>query len=81
MDTATPTEPDPIPPPNREASSPAALRSAIERMGITQARVATLLGVQERSVRRWLAGERAIDEAAWRLLDVLEHVPGTIQTP
>jgi transcriptional regulator with XRE-family HTH domain len=40
--------------------SPADLVAARERMGLTQARLAELLGVQRLAVVRWENGQRAI---------------------
>jgi transcriptional regulator with XRE-family HTH domain len=52
--------PDPTP--------PDWLRALIEGAGITQREAARRLHVEERSIRRWLAGDRAIPWSAAELL-------------
>ncbi len=53
------------------------LRETLARLGLSQTGAARLLGVDARTMRRWLAGEREMPQPAIRLLDLLEHVPGT----
>ena len=48
--------------------TPAQLRDLIERAGITQARAAELAGVKERTLRQYLAGDRAMPLSASGLL-------------
>jgi len=48
--------------------TPAELRDLIERAGITQARAAELAGVADRTLRQYLAGDRAIPLSASGLL-------------
>jgi len=53
----------------------AELRDLLGRLELTQSGAARMLGVDPRTMRRWIAGERAIPEVVVRLLDLLEHVP------
>jgi len=48
--------------------TPEQLRDLIERAGITQARAAELAGVKERTLRQYLAGDRAMPLSASGLL-------------
>jgi transcriptional regulator with XRE-family HTH domain len=48
--------------------TPHQLRDLIERAGITQAKAASLAGVQERTMRQYLAGDRAMPLSASGLL-------------
>jgi DNA-binding transcriptional regulator YiaG len=54
------------------------LDGVLGRLRLTQMRAARLLGVDGRTMRRWIAGEREISEPVARLLDLLEHVPGAL---
>lgn len=56
--------------PAQRRMSPAELRDLIERAGITQARAAALAGVAERTMRQYLAGDRAMPLSASGLLCV-----------
>lgn len=47
----------------------------LHRLGLTQIGAARLLGVDARTVRRWIAGERSIPGPVDRLLRVA-HLPG-----
>ena len=52
------------------AHTPADLRVRREALGLSQTWLAERLGVQDRAVRRWEAGDRAsIPADVWRLLD------------
>lgn len=42
--------------------TPADLRSALDRLGLSQQAAARLWGVNPRTVRRWLAGDQDIPE-------------------
>jgi len=55
--------------------TPTELRSTIAALSLTQGGAARLCGVDERTMRRWACGERAIPEPAVRLLSVAEAVP------
>jgi DNA-binding transcriptional regulator YiaG len=44
------------------------LRELLERLELTQGAAAALVGVDIRSVRRWLAGDAAVLEPAARVL-------------
>lgn len=52
---------------------PEEIRQSRERMGWTQVQLAEKLGVSERTVIRWEAGEAAMSEPAARLLAKLEE--------
>lgn len=49
------------------------LRELLDRLGLSQMAAARLVGVDARSVRRWLAGDRAIPGWAWARL--AEEIP------
>ncbi len=55
--------------------TPAALRAQLGRLGLTQTAAARLLGVDPRTMRRWIAGERDISPPAAFLLALLEAEP------
>lgn len=46
-------------------------RNALERLGLTQVAGARLLGVDDRTSRRWALGERDVPEPAARFLNYL----------
>jgi hypothetical protein len=48
--------------------TPQALRSLLDRAGITQARAAYLCHASTRSMEQWLAGDRAMPRSAVALL-------------
>lgn len=48
--------------------TPADVRAAIRRAQLTGSQVGDLLGVDGRTVRKWVGGEREIPYSAWRLL-------------
>ncbi|AZB63135.1 helix-turn-helix domain-containing protein [Cereibacter sphaeroides] len=48
--------------------TPAEFREARQTLGLTQAGLAALVGRQARNIRQWEAGDRAIDDAAVRLV-------------
>ncbi len=52
----------------QQRMTPEALRQLIERAGITQARAAELAGVEQRTLERWLSGDRAMPRSASGLL-------------
>jgi transcriptional regulator with XRE-family HTH domain len=52
-------------------TDPLRLRALLERSGLTQRALARELGVNERTVRRWIAGDSAIPRAA---MIAAEHV-------
>jgi DNA-binding transcriptional regulator YiaG len=54
------------------------LQAVLGRLRLSQMGAARLLGVDGRTMRRWLAGEREISEPVARLLDLVEHVPGSL---
>jgi DNA-binding transcriptional regulator YiaG len=54
------------------------LRAVLGRLELSQTGAARLLGVDARTMRRWVAGEREISPPAARLLYLLEHAPGTL---
>lgn len=51
-----------------QTMTPAELSDILERRGIPQTRAAALLGVDGRTVRRWIAGDREIPEVVARVL-------------
>jgi DNA-binding transcriptional regulator YiaG len=51
--------------------TPDEYRETIERLGLSQVRAALLLGVDERTSRRWAIGERDIPPPAERFLRYL----------
>lgn len=50
-------------------------RAALDRLGLTQTGAARVLGVDERTTRRWAAGERAVPPPVERLLGACERDP------
>lgn len=49
-------------------------REALDRLGLTQVAAAEFLGIAERSVRRWAAGDGKVPKAVAKLLRLmLEH--------
>ena len=62
------TAPDPV--------TPAYLRSLIEGAGISQGQAAQMLRVDPRTLRRWLAGDRACPWMAAELLRRMVNEPG-----
>ena len=53
---------------SQQRMTPEALRDLLERSGITQARAAELAGVEQRTLERWLSGDRAMPRSASGLL-------------
>ena len=49
------------------------LRALMKQKGLTGAKAAEIVGVNSRTIRKWTGGERAIPEAAWRLLLLYRH--------
>ena len=49
------------------------LRALMKEKGLTGAKAAEIVGVNSRTIRKWTGGERAIPEAAWRLLLLYRH--------
>ena len=54
-------------------------RSVTQTLGLTGSVVGQLLGVDPRTVRKWIGGEREIPYSAWRLL--LIHAELTLEDP
>jgi plasmid maintenance system antidote protein VapI len=52
-------------------------RAAIERLELTQAAAAKVLGVDPRTSRKWANGERPVDETAARFLNYLGDTQNT----
>lgn len=52
------------------------LRDVIGRLGLTVAATAHLVGVDPRTMRRWLADEKTITPSVVILLRLIEAVPG-----
>jgi DNA-binding transcriptional regulator YiaG len=51
--------------------TPAQLQTALDRIGLSQRGGARFLGVDERTMRKWIAGEARIPEAAAKLLRLM----------
>ena len=58
--------------------TPTTLRATLARLSLTQGAAAALLGVNPRTMRRWLAGDREMPEPAVRLLAVIEYGPPSV---
>jgi DNA-binding transcriptional regulator YiaG len=58
--------------------TPEALRALLSRLGLTQGQGARLCGVDARTMRRWVCGEREMPGPAERLLRAAEEVPGVL---
>jgi DNA-binding transcriptional regulator YiaG len=57
------------------------IRETLARLDLTQSGAAKLLGVNARTVRGWCEppegpGHRTVPAPVWRLLDLVENVPG-----
>ena len=57
------------------------LRDTLARLGLSQTRAARLIGVDDRTMRRWLEppgapGHRTMPVPVSRLMDLMERVPG-----
>ena len=59
--------------------TPTDLRAALARLGLTQGQAARLMGVDARTMRRWVCGERGMPGPAVRLLMVMEMVAGVVE--
>ena len=55
--------------------TPTALRAQLDRLGLTTGAAARLVGVETRTMQRYLAGDREIPEPVIRLLRVAETAP------
>lgn len=51
--------------------TPQQYQAAIDRLGLSQRASAAFLGINERQVRKWLAGEARIPHATARLLRLM----------
>ena len=51
--------------------TPHQLQRALDRLGLSQRGTARLLGVDERTMRKWIAGNARIPEAVAKLLRVM----------
>lgn len=58
--------------------TPAAIRATLVRLNLSQTRAARLLGVDARTVRRWIAGDIPVPVPVCRLLGAAEAVPGVL---
>ena len=54
--------------PGYSRPSPADIKSALSAGGLSGAKAGRLLGVNDRTVRKWTGGEQKMPYAAWRLL-------------
>lgn len=50
------------------------IRATRDRLGLSTAELARLVGVKERTAHRWMAGE-AVPEPVWRLLETILNHP------
>jgi DNA-binding transcriptional regulator YiaG len=48
------------------------IRATRDRLGLTTAGLARLVGVHNRTAHRWLAGQTEVPKSIWRLLDIME---------
>jgi DNA-binding transcriptional regulator YiaG len=55
--------------------TPDELKATLERLGLTQTALARLLGISDRTVRRWCQGASDVPQGAARLVKALETVP------
>ena len=53
-------------------------RATIARLGLSQSGAGRVLGVDERTARRWALGERGVPETVARLLWLCERFPGVL---
>lgn len=58
--------------------SPTELRAMLHRLKLTQLAAAHLLGVDEKTVRRWVMGKRSMPQPVVRLLWACERYPGLL---
>lgn len=69
--------------PERAARSDAErLRAQLARCGLSQRGAARELGVSERAMRYWCAGEQAVPQVVWLALcwlEVRDHVAGYVR--
>ena len=56
------------------AISPKQLRAILKKLGLSQMELSRRLGVDGRSVRRWLAGEAPIPGPARAAIQAMEHL-------
>jgi transcriptional regulator with XRE-family HTH domain len=56
-----------------------AFRAALDRLGLTQAGAARLLGVNDRTARKWACGETPVPETVRRLLLACESFPSLLR--
>ena len=57
------------------------IHETLTRLGLSRTEAGRLLGMSPRTVRRWCEppgapNRRDVPEAVWRLLDLIERVPG-----
>jgi putative transcriptional regulator len=58
---------------------PAEVRAVRDRLGVSQSRLAGLLGATTRAVQAWEAGERPISGPAWVLMQMLAQYPQVLR--
>lgn len=59
--------------------TPPDLRAQLAHLGLTQAGAAALVGVDDRTMRRWIAGDRAVPEPVARLLWACQQFPALLE--
>lgn len=58
--------------------TPDALRATLSRLGLTSGAAARLLGVEDRTVRRYLDGSREIPPPVVRLIRAMDEKPADL---
>lgn len=57
----------------------AQLRETLDRLGLNQLEAASILRVDGRTVRRWIAGDREIPGPVVAFLELLESCPAALR--
>lgn len=52
--------------------TPADFRSCLQRLGLSQTGASRVLGVSDRAVRQWIAGDRSVPEPVAKLLRLMD---------
>jgi DNA-binding transcriptional regulator YiaG len=58
--------------------TPQELRALLARLKLTQVHAASLLGVDARTMRKWVLGEAQMTQPATRLLWLCERLPAAV---
>jgi DNA-binding transcriptional regulator YiaG len=54
--------------------TPDEFRQALERLGLTQVGLSRLIGVEQRTARRWASGATPIPPSIAAMLRLIEHI-------